>query len=329
MPTVRSFIYVDEYKLYSFSSQLFQGLTEYVIESATQSRERQDRAPLKSPNARVVAEIAAEHGTTQEKRFLRDHAYNVFESEMRARNAIYEVGRTSQQDDFLTSRLVRVTGPAVFFDAVLVRKMMEQFNDLGESLTYVTNFAELQKAPQAAADAASSSTDRNRRAAIKGALREVTSAAALAKQRGFHVDKKFLEHTAKLIEYGYGEDFQVQIPVDVGDAQTIFFSSVVKRSALRDDVASLIRKYARRTDRPVTVVGIVTQAGGQTAPAPDPTETPTTVKGALSNLVSLIGNFELAFTGRLENEVVLDPVAIYLEIDDGSPADGTTDADVA
>ena len=32
MRTVKSFVYLDEYKMYSISSQLFGGLTEYLID---------------------------------------------------------------------------------------------------------------------------------------------------------------------------------------------------------------------------------------------------------------------------------------------------------
>ena len=31
MNSIKSFIYLDEYKMYSISSQLFEGLTEYVL----------------------------------------------------------------------------------------------------------------------------------------------------------------------------------------------------------------------------------------------------------------------------------------------------------
>jgi hypothetical protein len=30
MDNIKSFIYLDEYKMYSISSQLFEGLTEYI-----------------------------------------------------------------------------------------------------------------------------------------------------------------------------------------------------------------------------------------------------------------------------------------------------------
>lgn len=31
MGCIKSFVYLDEYKMYSISSQLFEGLTEYVL----------------------------------------------------------------------------------------------------------------------------------------------------------------------------------------------------------------------------------------------------------------------------------------------------------
>lgn len=33
MPKIKSFIYLDEYKMYSISSQIFEGITEYLKEA--------------------------------------------------------------------------------------------------------------------------------------------------------------------------------------------------------------------------------------------------------------------------------------------------------
>ena len=37
MDNIKSFIYLDEYKMYSISSQLFEGLTEYILSGEKES----------------------------------------------------------------------------------------------------------------------------------------------------------------------------------------------------------------------------------------------------------------------------------------------------
>ena len=50
MKKLRSFVYLDNYKMYSISSQLFEGLTEYVVrsESKSQRDEESQKGPIGS-----------------------------------------------------------------------------------------------------------------------------------------------------------------------------------------------------------------------------------------------------------------------------------------
>lgn len=38
------------------------------------------------------------------------------------------------------------------------------------------------------------------------------------------------------------------------------------------------------------------------------------IKEALMNLVSHLSNVEATFTGRLSNEIIIDPIALYTDI---------------
>ena len=38
---IKSFIYLDDYKMYSFSSQLFEGITQYILKEDVQAAEEQ------------------------------------------------------------------------------------------------------------------------------------------------------------------------------------------------------------------------------------------------------------------------------------------------
>src|SRR5262245_31560344 len=116
--TIRSFLYLDEYKLYSFSSQLFSGLTEYVVTGSEEQRAKHDEMKLPT-SAKVVADIARETVNRQERRFLHDHAYNLFESELVARDAVTSIVDGADLPDLESPRFVRITGRGRFIDASL------------------------------------------------------------------------------------------------------------------------------------------------------------------------------------------------------------------
>ncbi len=64
MQTIKNFIYLDEYKMYSISSQIFEGITEYLMnyEESTKEESEEQKGPISS--GRVVADILkSESGT--------------------------------------------------------------------------------------------------------------------------------------------------------------------------------------------------------------------------------------------------------------------------
>ena len=66
MQKIKSFIYLDEYKMYSISSQIFKGITEYSIdhhESTTENVETQ-KGPVVS--GRIMADILKFESGSQE-----------------------------------------------------------------------------------------------------------------------------------------------------------------------------------------------------------------------------------------------------------------------
>ena len=74
----------------------------------------------------------------------------------------------------------------------------------------------------------------------------------------------------------------------------------------------LVRKYARCTDRPVTLVGVVSQAGGERATRES--QGAPHMKEVLAAMGTHVGAIEESFTERLDNEILIDPVAVYVEL---------------
>lgn len=76
---MNSFLYLDEYKMYSISAQIFGGLIESIVEFS--GSEKIDKESQKGPfsSGRLMADIASEQAGRQERKFLQDYAYTIFE----------------------------------------------------------------------------------------------------------------------------------------------------------------------------------------------------------------------------------------------------------
>ena len=142
------------------------------------------------------------------------------------------------------------------------------------------------------------------------------------KEQGLNFDDNFLKHLAFIIDYGYNQQFEVQIPLKSVVEDFFLFSAQLKRENLKDDEKSIIKKYSRETEKEFKLFGIVTQRLtsdskkrilDQIKEKHDNAEAPN-MKEALMNMVSLLTNLETTFTGKMNYEYVIDPIALYIEI---------------
>ncbi len=308
---MRSFLYLDQYKLYSFSSQLFRGLVDHVVNVSTHSKRQDDTEETTTPRARVVAQIASETSSIAEKRFLHDHAYDLFENELLSRGALLDVLPGTAIESFGEPRFVRVSGPAMVAGAARIRDMMTRFNALIDAFAYVTNASTIQQARQLVTQAMSAPTDRNLVAAAKEKLKHV-SPKALGEASGSRQDEEFLKQLTILLEFGYSDQLQLHVPVGSDELQLVF-SAILNRDALRENEQLLVQKYSRLTDRALVVVGVPTQ-GGARRPAPFKTEEGT-LRAGMAQMYSHMSGLENAFAGPMQGEVFIDPIAIYTQWD--------------
>src|SRR5690606_22962094 len=95
MNKLRSFIYLDNYKMYSISSQLFEGLTDYIVK--TQQEKSTEKEHQKGPHfsGKVLANILEVDSSHHEKKFLHDFSYNLIEEELEKQGKILEINDTN------------------------------------------------------------------------------------------------------------------------------------------------------------------------------------------------------------------------------------------
>lgn len=308
---IKSFIYLDNDKMYSISSQLFEGLTEYILRDNKTTSTEDDQQKAQTFSGELMREILQQEKGSSEKRFFHDYAYSLFEKELSNRNLLCSIEDTGELGDMTDKQFVKVHGKAYFNDYKALKETFRQFNEIGSALGYIQCYGPMGEVLKQIDEVAQQTSDRNQKAKINNNKNVVNSVfRKYLQEQGLNVNEKFAENLVRLYDFGYKDMFAVHIPYLVSN---IVFASILNREFLKEKEDSLIAKYSRRTEIEFTIVGLLTQCGGEKALI-DSDDSESSMKQASLNFTSIISNLEDAFNGRLGNEYIIDPIAIYREI---------------
>lgn len=274
---IKNFIYLDEYKMYSLSSQIFEGVTEYLVNSSydEEAEENSQKGPISS--GRILGDIMKRGNVSEEKKFLHDYSYSIFETHLIKDSKVIDINCTDTEmllTEVQQYPFVKIKGKVIFNDMGHLAKVLKDSNKLGVTLDRIKSRSE----------------------------------AKANKKSVPRIDEKHLKDLLYILDFGFGN--QLEIQMKYGE---YLFSSNIKREYLREEEGLLIKKYARKTEKEFTIFGIVTQLEGN-VDADDNFDTKNSVKQIFMNMVSKTANVEQAFTGKLANEIMIDPIAIYTEL---------------
>jgi hypothetical protein len=152
MAKIRDFIYLDVERLYSFYSQVFEGVADHYVQSYIDAHQSEDsRKGLFLLGESDLETKLVEVSRRTENKFLYDHMYNRLED--RIRPAIVEASSLTYADlssIIANAFIVKVSGDAEIEDFDRIKDVMERFNFLGEALGYMSDYSS--NAEQARAD---------------------------------------------------------------------------------------------------------------------------------------------------------------------------------
>lgn len=311
---IRSLIYLDEPKLLSLSSQVLEGLTEYLLTEKSSSDERTEKQKGPIASGRELADAIRSTETSVERRVLHDHAFSVFERKLIETDTLLDIPTAMEETETIAkvaaSSFIRVQGRATFIDAAKLTTLLKVFNSLGESITYVTKNEEIQSLVKAIEDLKSSTNDKNKLAQLNKQLKQATDPGLLARASGLYQDPKFLEHLGILTQFGFSDQLEIHQKVD-----GILYTACLKRECLREAEDLVIRKYSRKTEKQLTVLGLITQtASDSKAEQPNADFQPGNMKEALTNMIDHIALMETSLSGKSSKEVIVDPIAVYVSL---------------
>lgn len=307
---IKNFIYLDEEKMYSLASQLFEGVTEYVLNESLSEKEafEEQKGPLGS--GRMLGDILRNSERNTEKKFLNDYSYTIFEKKLLEDKKVAIVPcAVGTEPSTEKKSFIKITSKAAFNDINSINATLKNFNTIGKALAHVTNFKEIAAVREQLEKAKQSTNDRNQRSQLQTRFNSLTNINKLASESGLRQDQGFLDDLALLLSYGFQDQLEVQMKNDGA-----IFSANLNRSFLREPEELVIRKYSRQTEVEFTLFGIVTQNQREKLEDIEEKEEFDSIKEALMNLVSHLSNVEATFTGRLSNEIIVDPIALYIEI---------------
>lgn len=315
MQTIKNFIYLDEYKMYSISSQIFEGITEYLIDYQETTKEEEEKQKGPVGSGKIMADILKSESGTEEKKYLHDYSYKLFEDYLQESNKILSISVENidaEIESIDNAAFVKVRAKAVFNDMNIIKSTMENFNELGEALAYISTISEREEAQQLLETVAENIRDRNQRSQLRQRQKALTDIKKLAKEQGLHLDPKLLKNLIIVLDYGFQDQFEVQMPI-----KPYTFSANIKREYLRENEHLLIRKYSRLAEKEFVLVGTIAQSSSKSLVNDEEHDEGYEyqhLKEALMSMVERLSEVESTFTGKLENEFIVDPIALYREI---------------
>lgn len=321
MKNIKSFIYLDEYKMYSFSSQVFEGLTEYILHSKGNKEEEtsEQKGPLGS--GRVMADIITTHHSQTERRYMHDYAYTLFESKLHETEKILEININNIHtipEKIHKAGFVKIKGRASFQDTKGIHELISNFKQLSYSLKYVSEGGDaIKQSKDQLKSQVGTIADRNKKSLAKDIIAKKIETELKKFDSGLSDEFLFnLEFTIKEL---YKDQLTFQILIEDNGINKLF-SAPLNRDYLKESITMLMHKYSRETEKEFTLFGFITQSGSVTSDLlsfiekEKDSSSATNMKKTLMTVVNTMTGIDKTATGILENEFIIDPIAIYYEL---------------
>ena len=307
---IKSFIYLDDYKLYSLSSQLFKGFTEYIISGTSASHSEEESQKGTFASGKVISDLLEKEKTSTEKKFLHDYAFNLLEAELVNQGLLYIISPEDTTDTIQSKSIVKITGRAIFNDYRILQAIMSRFNSIGASFGHFKFGKMIEDLDHVSSEVIKQSKVRNQHAKVKNLRNSIDKKLeTILQENGLQLPQKDMDHMANLMEYGFHGELEFRILPENIPFQ---FSAILNRDYLRDSEEHFVSKYSRQSEYDFTMIGIVTQSGKAITPLEE--HEPNGIKDACINLADKLNVMENVFLGRMDNECIIDPIAIYREL---------------
>lgn len=309
---LRNFIYLDTTKLYSIYSQLFNGFTESVISETANIDQKGEsqKGPLGSGHSlNDLVEIASK---SVEKKFLHDQAYSKLESYLEENSLLQVISSSTEVTvDLLNQKpFIKIKALVRFDNYQKIKNFFEDFNKIGLAVSSLSNFEEINNQVSLLEEQKLELKDKGKIREIENVIKKLKDFKYIAKEDGLQQDPYFLEQLTTIMNFAYDDEFALSQNVDSKQ-----FTTYLNKSFLRELPELIIRKYHLASFKEIVVIGSISQNGlieheYQHIEKSDFAN----MREAVDNLLGIYVQMEKSITGLMSNEIVIDPIAAYFEL---------------
>lgn len=306
---MRHFIYLDTEKLYSLSSQLFNGFTDSVISETSSQECTDEQQKMAWGKGKQLGHLFAEASKSIEKKFLHDQAFVLIEEKLLENKELLVLSSSDHQpisnEIILEKKFIKLTAKVQMSDFLDLQKLLQNFNALGLSISFLSHVEQYNDFKEAKR-VVKATTDRNERARLQKIIDSFPKLEEIALDEGLNLDPNLLKHLINIISYRYTDEFIFS--QKISEKQ---FNSPINRKYLREPENLLIRKY-QSTHKELVIVGSICQVGvvKNTHKIKESFEN---LKDAVENLSMLKQVLDESIDGILDYEIMIDPIAAYFE----------------
>lgn len=311
---MKSFVYLDEYKMYSLSSQVMEGVTDFVIKESKRSETdtEDQKGPLNS--GKRMAEIIETASASVEKRFLHDYAYSLFEDKLVELDKVVFLTDESSFDDIAADKagrkIVRVRAKANFLDAADILKSLNTLVDMQEALSIVGANDRREEILLELAILGQSSSKKGAVSALKHEL-DFLSKPQVSRDKAAN-DRLQYKNLAAVLEHGFKGRLDLRMSL-----QDCKVTADLKRTCLKDPEDFIFKTYSRVANIELVLLGVATQLRAHDENDEDNEELSVqnpTLGEVVANSTKALHDLEGHFTRVQGKQVVIDPIALYLEL---------------
>lgn len=275
---LRNFIFIDKNKMYSFYSQIFEGVAESLVKSVFYSSEDKNMTGKRLEETLIEASVKVQNVV------LFDHIYNSLEAKMLPN--ILVISDKTTREDINPSSIIKVSGYVTIEDYEHLSYLMGNFNDIGLAIAYM----------QMQSNDNSNKQSNN-------------SIEKYAKENGLTLDKKFTASIVKIIENFHGASMEIVIETEES-ALDIGFKALLDPKYLRISPNELRILYGHKPCMKWTMVGEVTDISYMSESHQERS------KNAFSELFSHLNDVDRSFSKSTEEScdmIRISPIAVYIE----------------
>ncbi|AVT57988.1 MULTISPECIES: DUF6414 family protein [Pectobacterium] len=304
---IRNIIYLDHEKMYSLSSQLFEGIQLESILSESHGQEEINKINGSLLDKLENSNTLTEKMSLQRRTSPHDFDYSRFEESPDIRNKIISVEELLKTPDSKLSnlcgtRIIKSSGKISIIDPIMLNDLLTNLKD---HMSRVDNFG--LSAKISAIDEMLSHIESSDKKAISEFNIKKKKLLQESKDKLSKIDQKYYNDLAEFIKFGCGDD--IEINQNIGK---ITITSYLQRNFFRQKIDTFIRRYSRQTCCDFTMLGILTQHKCDRNPEPETAKDD--FRQSLKNMTHATYGIEQIFNEPTEGEFIVDPICLYTEI---------------